>query len=122
MTVWAWQDDETIRVISARRASAGERRQYEHEVSEMKDEYDFSKAKQSAVIPTPGKVQISIRLDRDLIDWFKQRVINAGGGSYQSMINDALREHIHHIENGTELEATLRRVVREELERREQAA
>ena len=80
----------------------------------MKKEYDFSNAKQGAVIPVPkGKTRITIRLDDDVIEWFREQVERAGGGSYQSLINDALREHIRR--TNEPLEETLRRVVREEL-------
>jgi metal-responsive CopG/Arc/MetJ family transcriptional regulator len=63
--------------------------------------------------PKPGKTRITIRLDNEVLDWFRGRVEAKGGGSYQSMINDALRNHIEHGEEG--LEALLRRVIREEL-------
>jgi uncharacterized protein (DUF4415 family) len=80
----------------------------------MKKEYDFSKGKRGPVIPTPsGKARITIRLDEDVIDWFKQQVHEAGGGNYQTLINKALRAHIEHAYEP--LEETLRRVVREEL-------
>lgn len=80
----------------------------------MRKEYDFSKAKRGPVMaPAKGKTRITIRVDDDLLAWFKQQVDDAGGGNYQSLINAALREHIKRkIEP---LEATLRRVLREEL-------
>ena len=80
----------------------------------MRKEYDFSKAKRGLVIaPAKGKTRITIRIDDELLAWFKQQVNDAGGGNYQSLINAALREHIKRkIES---LEATLRRVLREEL-------
>lgn len=82
----------------------------------MKEEYDFSKAKRGPVASVPrGKTRITIRLDDDVIAWFKKRVHNAGGGSYQALINTALREQIQ--SSGEPLEETLRRVVREELRR-----
>ena len=82
----------------------------------MKKEYDFSKAKRGPVASVPaGKTRITIRLDDDVIAWFKQKVHNAGGGSYQALINAALREQIQ--SSGEPLEETLRRVVREELRR-----
>jgi hypothetical protein len=34
----------------------------------MKDHYDFSKGKRGAVLPTPGKERITIRLDADILD------------------------------------------------------
>lgn len=80
----------------------------------MKAKYDFSKGKRGAVLPSPGnKVRITIRLDRDIIDWFRSKVEEQGGGSYQTMLNDALRKHIERQEQP--LEEVLRRVVREEL-------
>ncbi len=80
----------------------------------MKAKYDFSKGQRGAVLPQSGnKVRITIRLDRDIIDWFRSKVEEQGGGNYQSMLNDALRKHIEHQEQP--LEEILRRVVREEL-------
>jgi hypothetical protein len=61
----------------------------------------------------PGKVRITIRLDREILDWFRSRAEDQEGGSYQTMINNALRDHVH--QGGESLEAVLRRVIREEL-------
>ena len=81
----------------------------------MKDSYDFSKGKRGPVLPAePGKTRITIRLDNDIINWFRQQANAAGGGNYQTSINQALREHVGNT-RGTSLEETLRRVVREEL-------
>ena len=81
----------------------------------MKKEYDFSNAKRGAVIPSPpGKTRITIRIDTDLLNWFREQVENAGGGSYQTLINEALREHVAN-RDGV-LENTLRRVIHEELQ------
>jgi hypothetical protein len=56
----------------------------------MRDEYDFSTARRGAVDPPPpGKTRITIRLDNDVLDWFRARVEAAGGGNYQSLINAA---------------------------------
>ena len=80
----------------------------------MKREYDFSKAKRGPVIPVPrGKTRVTIRLDEDVIDWFRQQVNQAGGGNYQSLINDALRQHI--ARSREPLEEILRRVIRGEI-------
>jgi uncharacterized protein (DUF4415 family) len=43
---------------------------------------------------TEGKTRITIRLDEDVLAWFRAQVNAAGGGNYQSLINAALREHI----------------------------
>lgn len=79
----------------------------------MKDEYDFSQGKQGAVVPlSPNKTRITIRLDADVVNWFREQVHTAGGGSYQALINDVLRQHIN-AQDGA-LEQTLRKVIREE--------
>ena len=81
----------------------------------MKTEYDFSKGKRGAIDPTPpGKTRITIRLDNEIIEWFRQVVTNGGGGNYQTIMNDALREYIQRQKEP--LEVILRRVVREELQ------
>jgi uncharacterized protein (DUF4415 family) len=80
----------------------------------MKAKYDFSNARRGAVLPAPGnKVRITIRLDREIIEWFKTQVGKAGGGSYQTLLNDALRENI--ARKKEPIEKVLRRVIREEL-------
>ena len=61
--------------------------------------------------PEPGKTKISIRLNSAVLEYFRNLVDKAGGGNYQTLINDALLEHIH---RGSTLEA-VRQVVREEL-------
>ncbi len=82
----------------------------------MKREYAFSNAKRGAVIPVPkGKVRLTIRLDDDVIAWFRTQVERAGGGNYQTLMNDALRQHIARTREP--LEETLRRVIREEIAR-----
>jgi len=82
----------------------------------MKKEYDFSKGKRGAMVPVPpGKTRITIRLDDDVIDWFRQQVHAAGGGSYQTLINNALREYARR--RPESLESTIRRVLRQELRR-----
>lgn len=85
----------------------------------MKAKYDFSKGKRGAVLPPSGKkVRITIRLDRDIVDWFRSKVEEQGGGNYQSMINDALRTYMGRQEQP--LEEVVRRVVREELQAAQQ--
>jgi uncharacterized protein (DUF4415 family) len=80
----------------------------------MKSDYDFSAGKRGPVVaPDPGKTRITIRLDEDIIEWFRQQVHAAGGGNYQTLINRALRDSIEN--RSGSLEKTLRRVIREEL-------
>ena len=61
----------------------------------MKREYEFSQGKRGPVLRTPkGKTRVTIRLDDDVLAWFRKRVEDAGGGNYQTLINDALRAAI----------------------------
>ncbi len=61
----------------------------------MRKEYDFSKGKRGATIPPdPRKTRITIRIDTKILNWFRERVHEAGGGNYQTMINDALKSYI----------------------------
>ncbi len=80
----------------------------------MKANYDFSKARRGAVVPVPvGKVRITIRLDKDIVEWFRSQVETAGGGNYQTLLNNALREYMAHQQEP--IETIVRRVVRQEL-------
>lgn len=81
---------------------------------DMKEEYDFTAGIRGPVVPAPtGKTRITIRIDDDIIEWFRRQVEQQGGGNYQSMMNGALRDYI----NRHSLEDMLRRVVREELQK-----
>jgi hypothetical protein len=83
----------------------------------MRREYDFSQGKRGAVVPAErGKTRITIRLDNDVLDWFRDQVNKAGGGNYQTMLNNALREYV--AERKEPIEKTIRRVIREELKKR----
>ena len=77
-------------------------------------ECSFEQAEQGAVVkPSPGKSRITIRIDTDILNWFRHQVHEAGGGSYQTLINEALRQYFQYRDNM--LETTLRKVIREEL-------
>ena len=79
----------------------------------MRREYDFSGARQGAVIKQPPKTRITIYLDDDVLQAFRERADTIGRG-YQTIINDALREHLG--KTSQPLDArTLRRILREEL-------
>jgi uncharacterized protein (DUF4415 family) len=80
----------------------------------MKDEYDFSKARRGPVVKLPpGKTRITIRIDTDTLNWFREQVHKRGGGSYQTLLNEALREYVGSRERN--LERTVRKVIRDEL-------
>ena len=77
---------------------------------DMRKEYDLTNAERGAVLKHPGKTRITILLDQDVVDSFRKRAKDTGRG-YQTVINQALREYLA----SDDLEATLRRVVREEI-------
>ena len=52
---------------------------------------DWSDSRRS-VFYRPVKQQITLRIDADIIAWFKAQV--RGGRGYQTDINSALREHV----------------------------
>ena len=80
----------------------------------MRRHYDFSRGMRGAVLPTPaGKSRITIRIDDDLLEWFRKQAHAQGGGSYQTMVNEALREYV--AGQVEPFEETLRRVLREVL-------
>jgi uncharacterized protein (DUF4415 family) len=84
------------------------------ETDGINSEYDFSQGRRGVIDPLPfGKERITIRLDKDVLDWFRQRVAEQGGGNYQTMINQVLREYI--LRRQMLMEELLRRVIREEL-------
>jgi uncharacterized protein (DUF4415 family) len=80
---------------------------------EIKSEYDFSKGKRGPVTPLQPGERITIRMDTDILEWFRQQAAAHGGGNYQTMINQVLHEYI--LWHQAPLEELLRRVVREEL-------
>ena len=85
-------------------------------VQDMNKGYDFGGGRRGIVVPsTPGKTRITIRLDNEVIEWFRERVEAQGGGSYQGMINDVLKDHVRR--GGEALEGFLRRIIRQELGR-----
>ena len=84
----------------------------------MKQSYDFSHGKRGRIVPPApephGKTRITIRLDEDLVDHFlKEADASGGAAGYQTLINDALRQHVEG--KAPKFEETLRRIVREEM-------
>ena len=80
----------------------------------MRKEYDFSQGKRGPVLRQRGKTRITIYLDDDVLEAFRERADRAGSG-YQTMINQALREYLGKAATPLD-EATLRKVLREELQ------
>ena len=84
----------------------------------MKPQYDFSKGKRGRILPPEpepqGKTRITIRLDEDIVDHFLKEADTSGGSTgYQTLINEALRQHVEG--KAPKLEETLRRILREEI-------
>ena len=81
----------------------------------MKREYKFKDAKRGPVVPQKGKTRITIFLDNEIIEEFRNRATDAGSG-YQTMINEALRQYLEKSVKPLN-EALIRQVIREELDR-----
>ena len=80
----------------------------------MRKQYDFSNGRRGAIVAAAKrKTRITIRVDDDILEWFRQKVEDSGGGNYQTMINQVLRSHIETKQEP--LEVVVRRVVKEEL-------
>ncbi len=76
--------------------------------------FDFRAAKRGAVLSNPGKTRITIYIDTDVLDAFRDAAERDGRG-YQTAINEALRSAV--IREAMPVEERLRAVVREELAR-----
>jgi uncharacterized protein (DUF4415 family) len=84
----------------------------------MKKDYDLRKGKRGSIIPLPPeKVRITIRLDRDVVDHFRDQVRKAHCGNYQTLINEALREYIERPDLARQVSSEVRSVLREELKK-----
>ena len=81
----------------------------------MRKEYDFSGGRQGAIVKQPGKTRITIYLDDEVLQSFRERA-EASGRGYQTIINDVLREHLAKATQPLDAK-TLRRILREELRR-----
>ena len=83
-----------------------------NDVDDMLDEYDFSQGKRGAVIPQPGKTRITVWIDTDVLQWFRDKAEREGRG-YQTAMNEALRNYTR--QDPRPIQEILREVVREEL-------
>lgn len=80
----------------------------------MRKEYDFSKGKRGALIPSKGKTRITIYLDDEILAYFREQAETTGMG-YQTLINEALKQHIQSPSEQPLTQIALRRILREEL-------
>jgi len=86
----------------------------------MRKEYDFRKGKRGSAIPSPGKTRITIMLDDDVIEHFREAAERLGTG-YQTTINSALRAAVADAKGKKSEDkpltvSTLRKILREELQ------
>lgn len=80
----------------------------------MSEPSERGEERQGPVIEAPpGKTRITIRIDDDVLKWFRAQADAAGGANYQTLMNQALRDYLD--ARREPLEDTVRRVVREEL-------
>ena len=79
---------------------------------EMLKEYDFSKGKRGPVLPQKGKTRITIFIDTDILEWFRDEAEREGRG-YQTEINQALRNYIR--QDKRSIQEIIREAVQEEL-------
>ena len=80
----------------------------------MRNEYDFSKGQRGAIIPSKGKTRITIYLDNEILDSFRDRAESEGVG-YQTLINQTLKNYLQEPNRHPVTESDLRRILREEL-------
>lgn len=114
IVVYTWRGN-TVRIISAWKASPSERKQYWEENLWKRNRTSVKEQEGRWKKTPPGKTRITIRLDNEIIEYFRNQVENAEGGNYQTLINNALQEYIH--SKDVNPEELLRRVVREELQK-----
>jgi uncharacterized protein (DUF4415 family) len=82
----------------------------------MKVEYDFSKGRRGQAVPTKGKTRVTMYLDDKIVAAFKAESGRTGTG-YQTLINEALAQHIGIAEKPMTADQ-VRKIVREELSAR----
>lgn len=81
----------------------------------MKKAYDFSTGRRGPVLRTKGKTRITIHLDNDVLEAFRDRA-DAEGRGYQTMINEVLRQSLATAARPISADI-IRRIVREELKK-----
>ena len=84
----------------------------------MRKEYDFGKAKRARDVPhlaklqaeMAGKSRVTMRIDNAVLAVFKARA-ESSGGSYQTMMNEALKQYAL----GLTVADVVRETIREEM-------
>lgn len=86
---------------------------------EIFKEYDFSKGRRGAVLPQKGKTRITICIDTDVLEWFRDEAEREGQG-YQTSINRVLRNYIK--QDKRPIQDIVRDVVRQEMRKSKKAS
>jgi hypothetical protein len=77
----------------------------------MKLKLDWSRAVRGPVIlPRANSTRLTLRIDDDVLDWFRKLVRQNAGGDYGDLINHALREWVENHPDA--LDETMRAVLR----------
>ena len=63
------------------------------DTQDIPEQLNWSDAKRG-LFYRPIKQQITLRLDADVVDWFKTHAAGPDGEGYQTELNRALREHM----------------------------
>ena len=82
----------------------------------MRKEYDFKKGKRGPVLASSGKTRITIMLDDEILEFFRNRAESIGSG-YQTLINAELRKVVATMSSASAEPLTaerLRQILREE--------
>jgi uncharacterized protein (DUF4415 family) len=88
-------------------------------INDIRKEYDFSKGKRGPVIPHKDKTRITIWIDTDILEWFKNEAEREGQG-YQTAMNQALRNYTK--QDKRPIQDVVREAVRKELLRLRKAS
>ena len=73
----------------------------------MRQEYDFSHGKRGAIVSSQEKTRITIYLDNEILEHFREQAEAAGMG-YQTLINQVLKAHIQGDSKASLTESDLR--------------
>ena len=79
----------------------------------MRQEYNLDKGKRGPILRPKGKTRVTMYLDNEIIEAFRAKGDEVGR-SYQTPINDALKEYLAKASKPLDAR-TLRRILREEL-------
>lgn len=85
---------------------------------DMQPEYDLSQARQGGLVPPKFQTtSITLPIETEILDWFREALDANGGGNLAQQINQILRAYITRQTTDVTLpETRLRQILREELQ------